>query len=338
MKRRSFSGAEPGPRRRSGLRLIVPFATIAAAAAFSLGMVGATNEGRAAPPPVPAVAGQVSLSPSGNDPTCSRHGSPCSTFKQAYRIAHSGDTVVVHGGEYAQDSPSIGGNEILPDPTKTGVVTFICAGDGDVTFAGPVFNFWAGLNGVMFQGDCFHFHVVYIGEGGYSQQTSNIILDGVHMDSFQIQGADNVNIENSEVGPFVACYEPGDGSGAPSYANCPGGSYWASQGGTYQVQQEPFVHNGDAGEAENITLANDVIHGISSTWSDTHTGGLLFWGTKNLHIIGCTFTNDAIYDILENQNSTDSGLRAHEQHIWRPRVQLRPKRAPPRWPASQLLA
>ena len=65
MKRRSFSGAEPGPRRRSGLRLIVPFATIAAAAAFSLGMVGATNEGRAAPPPVPAVAGQVSLSPSG---------------------------------------------------------------------------------------------------------------------------------------------------------------------------------------------------------------------------------------------------------------------------------
>ena len=240
MRPRLLSRAELGPSRRSGLRLLVPLATIATVAAFSFGLVGATNAGRAAPPPpVPTVAGQVSLSPSGNDPTCSRGGTACATFNPAYQVAHSGDTVVVHGGEYAQDAPSIGGNEILPDPTKTGVVTFVCAGDGRVTFAGPVFNFWAGLDGVMFQGDCFHFHVVYIGEGGYKQQTSNITLDGVHMDSFQIQGADNVNIENSEVGPFVACYEPGDGSGAPSYANCPGGSYWGSQGGTYQVQQEP---------------------------------------------------------------------------------------------------
>ena len=280
-----------------------------------------TRTPSAAPPPTtttastpstPPATGQVSLSPSGSDSSCSRGGSACATFNRAYEVANGGDTVVVHAGQYAQDAPNIGGNEIAPDPSKTGVVTFVCAGDGNVTFAGPIFNFWAGLNGVTFQGDCFHFHLVYIGEGGYSQQTSNITLDDVHMETFNIMGAANVTIENSEVGPFVACYEPGDGSGAPSYSYCntsdPAQAYWASQGGTYQVQQEPFVHNGDAGAAENITLANDVIHGISSTWNETHTGGLLFWSTENLHITGSTFSNDAIYDILENQDSTDTGL------------------------------
>ncbi len=291
---------------------------LAVTAAAATGLValfdqGGASDGHAAISTTsPSLGGQVSLSSVGSDSSCSRGGSACATFNRAYQLAHGGDTVVVHGGLYPEDSPTVGGYQILPDPSKTGTVTFVCAGDGDVTFAGPVFNFWAGLNGVTFQGGCFHFHVVFIGLGGYTQQTSNITLNGVHMDTFNISGALNVTIENSEVGPFVACYEPGDGTGAPSYATCntsdPAQAYWASQGGTAQMQQEPFVHNGGAGLAQNVTLLDDTIHGISSTWSGTHTGGLIFWGTQNLHIIGSTFANNAIYDVFENQDSTDTGL------------------------------
>ena len=94
------------------------------------------------------------------------------------------------------------------------------------------------------------------------------------------------------------------------------------------MQEEPFVHNGDAGAADNITLSNDDIHGISSTWDGTHTGGLLFWGTENLHITGTTFANDAIYDILENQDSTDTGLEIENNTFDNPVYSQDPTESP----------
>jgi hypothetical protein len=213
---------------------------------------------------------------------------------------------------YPQDAPSLGGSH-LGGPAKSGVVTFVCAGAGDVTFAGPNFSIDAGAGNVVFRGSCFRFHVVGVGWGGYSEAAHDVTFDGVHMDSFNCAGCVRLTIENSEVGPFVACYAPGDGSGAPSYAYCdpnssdPTERYWASVGGSNGQQQEPYIHNGAAGPATDVTLDHDRIHGISSKWNETHTGGLMPWNTKNLHITYTTFDHNAIYDVLDNM-SVDDGL------------------------------
>jgi hypothetical protein len=277
-------------------------------AAGLLGAHAAKAADVAAKLPVPAT---IALSPSGNDASCGRNNPsrPCATFDRAYQLARGGDTVVVAGGRYAMTEPSAGASSIFPaKQLKGGTVSFVCKGDGDVSFTAPVFAFYPGLGGVTVSGGCFHFHVVYFGYGGYSQGTHDITLDGVHMESFNVAGAKNVTISNSEIGPFVACYEPDDGTGAPAYAFCDPGSYWASQDGTSHVQQEPFLHNGGAGPATNIVLDHVHIHGISSKWNGTHTGGLLVWNVNGLTIKNSTFDHDAIYDIEENAGSSDSAV------------------------------
>ena len=61
----------------------------------------------------------------------------------------------------------------------------------------PVFAFHPGLGGVTFTGSCFRFHVPYFGYGGYTALTHDVILDRVHMDSFECAGCANVTIMNS---------------------------------------------------------------------------------------------------------------------------------------------
>jgi chitodextrinase len=255
------------------------------------------------PPPPPSTGSNVSVAVSGNDSSCTRNGAPCATFNRAFAVAQAGDTVSVHGGAYPADSPSANRNQL--DGSKTSPVTFVCAGDGNVTFQAPEFIFWAGTGNATFRGDCFHFHAVTVGLGGYPQLTHNIVLDGVHMDAPEIIGAKDIAIVNSEIGPFTAC----GAADAPAYADCDPGSYWAQfPNGTDAVQQQPFSHNGSAGKATNITLDHDVIHGITSKWSGTHTGGLLIWNTDNLRITNTVFAGNAVYDIEQNANSTDNGM------------------------------
>jgi hypothetical protein len=263
------------------------------------------------PPTTRAAHGTVWLATTGNDAGCRRNDQtrPCATFGKSFQLAHGGDTVIVQAGRYPTTNESSGATDIGPPGKKQAPVTFRCAGGGDVTFAAAEFAFLPGVSGVAFQGGCFRFHVVDFGYGGYTGVTSNIELDGVHMESFNCPGCRNVTIRNSEIGPLVACYMPGDGYGVPSYGNCdasdPNQAYWAAQGGTSGPQQEPFIHSGGAGRAINFTLDHDRIHGISSRWSGTHTGGLLIWDTDGLTIENTTFDHDAIYDIEFNSCSND---------------------------------
>ena len=223
-----------------------------------------------------------------------------------------GDTVVVAGGRYPETAPSEGAAYIDPSASKSGVVTFVCQGNGDVTFAAPVFAFHPGLNGVTMTGGCFHFHVPYFGYGGYPAVTRNITLNDVHMEGLNCAGCRNVTIRNTEIGPFVACYMPGDGQNAPTYANCdtgdPAQAFWAAHGGVANIQQEPFVHSGAAGNAINFVFDHDHIHGISSKWDETHTGCLLTWDTDGLRISNSTFDHCAIYDIALSAPSVDNNV------------------------------
>jgi hypothetical protein len=261
-----------------------------------------------------AKTNRVWLSVGGNDANCRRNDPdrPCATFNRAYQVAHTGDVVVVAGGRYPETAPSEGAVYIDPSASKHGVVTFACQGRHDVTFAAPVFAFHPGLSGVTMTGGCFHFHVPYFGYGGYPSVTQNITLDGVHMEGLNCAGCRNVTIKNSEIGPFVACYMPNDGQNAPSYAYCdtskPSQAFWAAHGGIANIQQEPFVHSGSAGNAINFVLDHDHVHGISSKWDETHTGCLQTWDTDGLRITNSTFDHCAIYDMNISAPSIDDNV------------------------------
>jgi hypothetical protein len=240
--------------------------------------------------------GIVWLSTSGNDATCVRNDSlrPCASFGRSYQVAHSGDWVLVGAGTYPVTDPSAGATTIFADPSKGGTVSFACLGDGAVTFAASNFTFYPGVGGVAMHGSCFRFHVVHFGYGGSPPPAQSITLDGVHMDSFECAGCSNVTIENSEVGPAVACWAPGSsgngGNGIPipptSWCdpNDPVQGYLATQpGGSANQQMEPYIHNNVAVFPTNVALIHNHFHAMQTKDSgNLHTGGLLIWNVHGL--------------------------------------------------------
>jgi hypothetical protein len=226
-------------------------------------------------------------------------------------VAHAGEAVVVGAGTYPVSGQIDGATTIARDSSKQEPVFFECQGNGDVTFAASNFVFFAGTAAVAIRGGCFHFHIVDFGLGGYSARTHDITLDGVHMDSFEVVGAANITIKNSEVGPLDSCYAPGTTS-APTSAWCdpsnPVEAYWATQpGGTTGKQAEPFIHNGSAGTATNITLQGDHIHGLQTkdgSANGLHTGGLLVWNVDGLTLRGNIWDHNAIYDVESAETGT----------------------------------
>ena len=143
-----------------------------------------------------------------------------------------------------------------------------------------------------------------------------------------------MTIRNSTIGPFVACYMPADGYGAPSYAYCdksdPAQGYWASVGGTTIVQNEPFVHSGGSADAAvNFSLVHDHVHGITSKWSDTHIGCLQTWDTEGLVITNSTFDHCAIYDINMSAPSIDNNVTITNNTFGAPVYSLDPSEPKP---------
>jgi len=260
-------------------------------------------------PPPPSDGASVFISPSGNDANSCVQVAPCKTFDRAYRVAQPGATVSVSAGQYAMTEPAAGATSIFPDPGKGSAsqpVTFVCQGNGDVTFAAPNFTFYPGLSHVVVRGGCFRLNVVRVGYGGYPEMTGDITLDGVHLASFEIAGADNVTIRNSEVGPSVDCYGPTQ-SGVPSAAKCdpskPAEAYWAQlPQGSSNLQMEPYMHQSVGRQETNISLVGNYFHDIQTKDSaNLHTGCLQTGGDGD--VIGLTirdnrFERCAIYDIL----------------------------------------
>ena len=276
----------------------------------------------AKPTPASGGAPSVWVAPTGDDSTCSRsaRSRPCATFGRAYRLAAGGDTIAVAAGNYPTTDPGAGATTIRPDATKAGSVRFICQGNGDVTFGARSFTFFPGTSGVTVRGGCFRFHIVHFGYGGYAPQTRNILLDGVHMDSFECAGCANVTIANSEIGPITACYRPGttgngpNGSAMSPDAWCNPGNpveaYWAAQpNGTVNEQSEPYIHNGAAGIPSNIKLIGNHIHGIQTKDpTNLHTGGLLIWNVHGLLLRGNVFDHNAIYDVETNVGDEETDV------------------------------
>ena len=232
----------------------------------------------------------VWLAADGNDSSCRRNNPsrPCATFDRAFQLADSGAAVVVADGVYpASDATApesnAPANTIYPAAKpKSAPVTFICEGDGDVTFDAPNFAFYPGTSGITFNGGCFHFNAVAIGYGGYPAQTHDIKLLGVHMATVECNGCANTTISNSDIGPLIDCYASDHDS-----ANCDpsdfayGEAYWATHGGP-SVAADSVValfHHGAAGIVRNLTLDHDTFHDFNTKDStNLHVECLFLWG------------------------------------------------------------
>ncbi len=321
-------------------RLLAPVAVVGAIAVLTIVVVWTTtgllsligpSEGSAdachCPGLLAAGTANIWLSPSGHDQgvNCRRSADPvpaplpssvCSSFERADQIASRGDTIRVLPGIYpASSTKSFGSATFLDRSTP---VRFVCAEDSrpdSVTFADPVFSFNPGAANIVVSGGCFHFHILQGGLGGYPQNIiSNVVIDGVHMDVFDLTGVQNFTIENSQVGPIDACFGIGQAAqfGAPPSAECdpnnPTEAYWATiPTGTLNLQVEPYIHSN--GSLSGVTLTDNHFTGMQTKWASVfHQGGLLIWGAPGLVMSGNVFDHNAIYDIEFNSGTNVNGM------------------------------
>ena len=225
-------------------------------------------------------------------------------------IAHPGDTVLVARGRYPETDAQSGATGIHA-ASKSQPVTFVCGGNGDVTFASADLCLLPGNVRSDHPRRLFQFHVPTFGFGGDAERTHDVTprrrAHGLLRVSRLRERDDS---SNSEVGPVVAC-------GGPSYSDAhsrcdpanPVEAYYASRATARRPAIEPFIHNGAPGRAVRFALIGNRIHGIQTKNSGVwHTGGLLVWDTDGLVIRGNTFDHDAIYDIEENADSIDTNL------------------------------
>lgn len=253
------------------------------------------------------------VSPVGNDAACLRSAVPvaftvtsaCSTFNRAYQLANLGDVVRVRAGSYAPTTPSEGANKILPaGKSGSADVSFLCD-DGPVTQASPGDQFVITAPHVTIRGGCFQFNRLWIGDAPNNAPTDDVTIDGVAMMMFEISGSSNVTIQNSIVGPDVACYGPGNGGRSCQNNAASNEKYFFDNGRSNTSYTEPKIHNLYATNPTNITIRNNSFRQMQSRDSfNLHTGCLwLGWsaGGGPVTLDGNTFERCAVYDVhVEN--------------------------------------
>jgi hypothetical protein len=230
---------------------------------------------------------------------------PCQTFERAYQVALPGDLVAVLGGAYGADYPSEGATKLLPDPSKSATnVSFVCGDGNAVTFAAPADQFVITAQHVTIRGGCFHFNRLWVGDGSNGVSTSDVTVDGVTMMMFDISGSSNVTIENSQVGPDVACDAPGSGPASCQAIASDNEAYFALNGRGNTNFNEPKVHDGGGGGAvpsSNVTISNDRFLEIQSRDPVNFHAGCLWIGYGStggpLTVTGNTFSGCMTYDI-----------------------------------------
>lgn len=357
----------------------VRFGVFVGAIATAIAIGIAAGSGNPGPPPptllrYPNLVGgsytvgsaNVWLAPNGSDsgancifssvpvPAPSPASTACATYDKADSLAQGGSTNTVVGvipGTYPAAAAAFGfDNYILNHGSNT--VTFECqtgaSADG-AGFTAPDFLYWA-VN-VTFLGSCFHFHELSIGLRGSSPSPTcgstngvnsygPVTLNGVHIDAFDITGSCNATLQNSQVGPIIACYGTGLNGGV---GECPTTgplasitAYWAPLTGgsppcggtTAVVQDQPFIHNDGTTTNENTVLNNDYFYGMNTMTSDLsgscggplHQGGLLIWGSDGTIIENTDFQNNTIYDIEYNAGTTETNATV-QNTVFGPPVQ-----------------
>src|SRR6185312_11621076 len=154
---------------------------------------------------------------------------------------------------------------------------------------------------------------LWIGDGSNGISTSDVTVDGASMMMFDISGSSNVTIENSQVGPDVACYAPGSGSASCQDIASDHEAYFAENGRPNTNFNEPKIHDGGPSgntPPSNVTISNDTFLEIQSRDPvNLHTGCLwVGYGASGgpITVTGSTFNGCMTYDIHVDSPTTPS--------------------------------
>lgn len=270
--------------------------------------------------PPASVEANVWLSPSGSD-SCGRsvsqvsfQNSPtvCRTWNEACDAASGGDTVGVKAGVYpappnaryiTSDCSHGTGQDVDPTQLAAGTtpqtaitgknwVSFVC-GDGETrdTVTGQITgNFDVNSNAhIDIHGNCFYWRQLLLGEGGNNTyETQNVIVDGWHVQGYEVVGSKNIWIRNIEDGPSIQC---GDTSYVVQF-RCQDPGYgtfeseWAQADKTSAdyVNGQGYVHQNLGVGAQNILLENIWEHDQQSRRSSSYQYGDGGWHTGCLQL------------------------------------------------------
>ena len=277
---------------------------------------------------------------SGNDSTCVRGNAakPCATLAGAYKVAQSGDTVLVAPGSY-----SMAGSQVIPyDSSKTNsTLTSPCHDSARVTFqsSGPIQSYGASGDplftvpthsgdGLTIHATCLTFNgldfdaeINIPANDGTSDNVSSLTFENGRYDHNRGypagEAAWNVNanyvtFKNIEVGPICCDNDAMDLIGAPT-------------GVDYGLTMDHlFLHDIVTACSQLSALANWPTCSSQSTPFDgnhvdcVQTLGMGNWTIQNSRILNCTggggaplqsgvyWNNNTYFDVLWQNNVIDT--------------------------------
>ena len=294
----------------------------------------------------PSVSGQVYMSPSGNDSTCVRGNAakPCATLAGAYKVAQSGDTVLVAPGSY-----SMAGSQVIPyDSSKTNsTLTSPCHDSARVTFqsSGPIQSYGASGDplftvpthsgdGLTIHATCLTFNgldfdaeINIPANDGTSDNVSSLTFENGRYDHNRGypagEAAWNVNanyvtFKNIEVGPICCDNDAMDLIGAPT-----GVDYGLTMDNVYM---HDILGNGDGrNNCADLTVPSNWPNcsSESTPYAGNHTDciqtlGMGDWTVENSRILNCNggggaalqsgvyWANNAYFNVLWQNNVIDT--------------------------------
>jgi len=220
------------------------------------------------PPPPPSSGAALAVSTSGNDSTCARGdlSKPCASFNRAYQLAQCGDSVQVAGGSYPaqsiiENSLSACSSNVVFQGSATVAEIRFGTGQAASNAADHVTLIGFTTSDVVMWGDA-----------------DNIVVDSIDGGTIYIEGASNVVVRNSDLGP---CDSAGN-------SNC-----------------RNFILD-PPGQAttNNITFEDNTIHDFHLTVAGDHFEAFYTRGGGNIVFRGNHFwSNDTYHIRFENPRS-----------------------------------
>jgi chitodextrinase len=260
----------------------------------------------------------VWLKPGGSDATCTRNdrARPCGTFERAYELAAPGDTVLAESGTY-------NGATLPSAPAKASgapvTISPACTAPNCVTVTGFFTVLASNVrisgngNGRALGSSNFLIHkLVFAIAGARETWTRDVVASGLHTLTFFINGASDITLRDSEVGPFLACYgrsQPRRTVDGPDTV-CPDDPpyYPYANTGSTAGGYEPKIGPDGAqvgSTPTNITLERLYFHDHNSSnikngdgeGGSFHSGCLFIVSGSNITVRSSIFRQCVVYDI-----------------------------------------
>jgi hypothetical protein len=213
----------------------------------------------------PTSAGNIRISPSGNDATCARGDAsrPCASFNRAYQVAQPGDLVSVDSGSYPAQ-------RIAYDATKSSDPVTFAPSDGASVFLDRL----------------------DIGQPQLDiRAPQHIVVSDMNIDYTEVwDGAEDIALKNLQGRSFDVLY--GGGSSPPSNVRILGGDF----GSCEMIADAKECVNYVSGQ--NVVIDGARLHDITSNDLVTaHVDGIFVRGCQGCAIRSSTFSGNDVTNI-----------------------------------------